>query len=144
MDAFDADVIIYAAARGHLLGRRVRALFPAAPTSETAAIAGVGSVLLLPEVLAKPMREGASGEVAELGALLGRLTLLPVDLATAELATALAASYGLRATDATHLATAIGAGADRFLTNNRKDFPPDMITEIDVVYPSDLPEPAGQ
>ena len=144
MDAFDADVIIYAAAPAHLLGRRVRALFPAGPTSESAAIAGVGSVLLLPEVLAKPMREGSSDEVAELGALLGRLTLLPVDLATADLATALAAFYGLRAADATHLATAIRAGADRFLTNNRKDFPPDTITEIDIVYPGDLPETAAR
>jgi hypothetical protein len=36
-----------------------------------------------------------------------------------------------------HLATAVAAGADRFLTNNRKDFP-QTITEIDVVYPDDL------
>ena len=40
MDAFDADVVIYAAVAGHPLGRRVRALFPVEPE----AMAGVGSV----------------------------------------------------------------------------------------------------
>ena len=48
-----------------------------------------------------------------------------------------AASYGLRAADAVHLATAVGAGANRFLTNNKRDFPK-SITEIDVTYPEDL------
>ena len=140
MDAFDADVLIYAAVAGHELGRRVRALFPAGPVDITGELAGVGSVLLLPEVLAKPMRDRAGDELAELSMLLGRLSLRPVDVATAELATALAASYGLRAADAIHLATAVGAGADRFLTNNARDFPK-SIAEIDVTYPRDLPDP---
>jgi hypothetical protein len=48
MDAFDADVLIYAGVAEHPLGRRVRALFPVEPD----ALAGAGSVLLLPEVLA--------------------------------------------------------------------------------------------
>lgn len=69
MDAFDADVLIYAGSPEHPLGRRVRALFPEAP----GAIAGVGSVLLLPEVLAKPMRDGADEEVGVLAGLLSRL-----------------------------------------------------------------------
>jgi hypothetical protein len=56
MDAFDADVLIYAGAAGHPLGTRVRALFLVEPNS----MAGVGSVLLLPELLAKPMRDGPS------------------------------------------------------------------------------------
>jgi len=37
-----------------------------------------------------------------------------VDRATAELATALASRYRLNAADATHLATALSMGADRF------------------------------
>ena len=45
MDAFDADVLIYAVVPDHPLGRRVRALFPVDPGE----VAGVGSVLLLPE-----------------------------------------------------------------------------------------------
>ncbi|MFN0028510.1 MAG: type II toxin-antitoxin system VapC family toxin [Acidimicrobiales bacterium] len=139
MDAFDADVLIYATVRDHRLGRRVRALFPSGPVA-AATPERIGSVLLLPELLARPMRRGAQDEIAALGALLGRLTLQPVGTDTAQLATALAASYGLRAADAVHLATAVAAGADRFLTNNSKDFPK-TITEIDITYPDDLPDP---
>ena len=142
MDAFDADVLIYAAVRDHPLGRRVRALFPVDPVEATGAVAGIGSVLLIPELLTKPLRENATDELDELGALLGRLDLRPADEATAELATALGASYGLRAADAVHLATAVGGGADRFLTNNLSDFPK-TITEIDIAYPKDLVDPTS-
>lgn len=101
-------------------------------------VAGIGSVLLLPEVLTKPIRDDPdSAEVHVLAGLLGRLELRPFDESTARLAVALAVFYGLRAADAAHLATAVAAGADRFLTNNREDFP-DTIDEIDVVYPQDL------
>jgi len=135
--AFDADVLIYAAAEGHPIGARVASLF--ADADERADAAGVGSVLLLAEVLTKPMRDDpGSDETAALISLLSRLDLRPLDDATARLALALAISYGLRAADAAHLATAVAAGAERFLTNNRKDFP-QTITEIDVVYPDELP-----
>ena len=120
---------------GHALGRRIAALF----RTERA---GVGSVLLLPEVLSKPLRDGTADEVRLLAGLLARLDLRPVDRATAELATALSSRYRLQAADATHLATAVGMGADRFITNNRRDFGTG-ITEIDVTYPEDLPDPAG-
>lgn len=130
MDCFDADVLIYAAVPDHPLGRRVLPLLNNP--------GGVGSVLLLPEVLSKPIREGATDEVRILAALLGRLDLRPVDRTTAELATAIAGRFRLRAADAAHLATAIKAGADRFVTNNRRDFPA-SITEIAITYPDDLP-----
>jgi predicted nucleic acid-binding protein len=52
----------------------------------------------------------------------------------------LGVTHGLRAVDAVHLATAVHAGADRFITNNRRDFPQTM-REIDIVYPSELPDP---
>jgi predicted nucleic acid-binding protein len=138
MDSFDADVLIYAAVAGHEVGRRVRALFPVEPVEGFRV--GIGSVLLVPELLTKPLRENATDEFNELSTLLGRLDLLATDKATAELATALGAAYGLRTADAVHLATAVGAGADRFLTNNRSDFPK-AITEIDVTYPEDLANP---
>ncbi len=137
MDAFDADVVIYAASPGHYLGEAVRRLFPDDPTNGEAAFAGVGSVLLLPEVLAKPTADGASDEVAALTALLGRLDLRPVDETIAALAVDLGAAYRLRSADAVHLATAVVAGADRFVTNNRRDFSP-SIEEIAVTYPADL------
>lgn len=137
MDAFDADVLIYAAVPDHPLGRRVRALFPNDPVGVTGAIAGIGSVLLIPELLTKPMRGGNSAELEALSALLSRLDLRATDEATANLATALGASYGLRAADAVHLATAVAAGADRFVTNNSSDFAK-SITEIEVTFPADL------
>jgi predicted nucleic acid-binding protein len=140
MDAFDADALIYAAVPGHDLGRRVLALLPAEPIEEGARPAGVGSVLLIPELLTKPARDGADDELAMLAAILSRLELRPVDEATAELAVAIGASYGLRAADAMHLATAVTTGADRFITNNARDFPR-AITEIDITYPADLPDP---
>lgn len=143
MDAFDADVLIYAAVPGHPLGRRVRALFPDEPPGKDGSLVGVGSLLLLPELLTKPTRDGAEQEVRALVALLGRLELLPVIEATAELAVALGASYRLGAADAIHLATAVGASADRFVTNNERDFPR-SISEIDVTYPTDLPDVAGE
>lgn len=139
MIAFDADVLIYAAIPGHDLGRRVLALLPEAAGDERTASSAIGSVLLLPEVLSKPVRDEAEQAVHGLMALLGRLDLRPVDHATAMLAASLGASYRLRAADAVHLATAVNAGADVFVTNNHRDFPR-SIGEIDVAYPGDLPE----
>jgi len=137
MDSFDADALIYAAVPDHPLGRRIASLL----TATTTAPAGAGSVLLVPEVLAKPLRDGATEEIRVLAGLLARLDLRPVDRATAELATALSTRYRLRAADATHLATAVSLGADRFITNNKRDFP-QAITEITITYPADLPDPA--
>jgi predicted nucleic acid-binding protein len=134
-DAFDADVLIYAAVPDHPAGRRIRTLFSDEPGSR----AGVGSVLLLPEILAKPMREGSTEELVALASLLSRIELRPLDAVTAEVATSLAATYRLRAADAVHLATAVVAGAGRFITNNRRDFPV-TIVEIDIAYPETMPD----
>lgn len=139
MDAFDADALIYAAVPGHPLGQRVMALFRSADPGMTA---GTGSVLLLPELLAKPLRDGTTDEVRVLAGLLARLDLRPVDRATAELATALSSRYRLRTADATHLATAVSMGAQRFITNNKRDFGT-SIEEIDITYPEALPGPVA-
>ena len=139
MDAFDADVLIYAAVPEHPLGHRVAALFSTRPRRRSDPPDGVGSLLLLPEVLGKPLRDGTADEVRILAALLSRLELRPVDRATAELAASLCASYRLNGADSVHLATAVASGADRFITNNRRDFPK-RIAEVDIVYPSDLPD----
>lgn len=133
-DAFDSDVLIYAAVAGHPLGKKVASLFTgAAPGARV----GTGSVLLLPEVLSKPLRDGTPQEVRFLAGLLSRLDLRPVDLATAEMATGLAAKYRLRGADAAHLACAVVAGAERFITNNSRDFS-GQISEVAVTYPADL------
>lgn len=135
MDAFDADVLIYAAAPRHEYSHRLRRLLKSTASDDEPI--GVGSVLLLPELLSKPIRSQSQIEIEELSILISRLDLRPVDRTTALLATQLGADYRLKAADAVHLATAVAAGADRFLTNNRKDF--DLsIEEIDVTYPDQL------
>jgi predicted nucleic acid-binding protein len=128
-DAFDSDVLIYAASN-HPLRDRIRSLLRGAEEC-------VGSVLLVPEVLSKPLRTNNAAEVEELTRVLSQLSLLVCDLATADMASALGATHGLKAGDAVHLATAVNAGADRFVTNNKKDFP-QSIEEIEIVYPDQL------
>jgi predicted nucleic acid-binding protein len=57
------------------------------------------------------------------------------------MAVGLGATYGLRAADAVHLATAVAAGAERFITNNARGFPLE-IAELAVTYPQSLgPQP---
>jgi predicted nucleic acid-binding protein len=129
VDAFDTDVLIYAVTDHHL-GPPVRALVQSGEDN-------LGSVLLIPELTSRPIRTGDLAELRTLNDLLAKLTLLPCDLAVAELASALAATHGLKTADAVHLATAVQAGADRFITNNRKHFP-QTIEEIEVVYPDQL------
>jgi predicted nucleic acid-binding protein len=140
MDAFDAGVLIYAIMPGHPLGRRVAALFPATAVPLGAAKVGVGSALLVPELLSKPLREEDAVTVTALSWFLGRLNLWPADGSIAAHAAVLGAKYKLHAPDATHLATAIKMGAHRFITNNSKDFAK-SIKEIEVTYPADLPDP---
>lgn len=139
MDAFDADVLIYATDPDHQLGRRVRRLLEPVPGAGDDPV-GLGSVFLLPEVLAKPRRTGRLAELEALTEMLGRLDLRPLSRDGADLATALSVLYGLDSADAVHLATAVQAGADRFITNNRRDFSR-SIEEIDIVFPEDLPDP---
>lgn len=115
------------------------ALFPAQPAGKGSSRVGIGSVLLLPEVLTKPLKDGEADAVRTLSTFLARLDLRPVDRATAELATVLGARYNLRAADAIHLATAVTTGARRFITNNSRDFGA-PIKEIDITFPADLPE----
>lgn len=126
VEAFDADVLIYsiiddargAAIRRTLLGAGGR----------------LGSNLLLVEVLRKPMRAGIAAEVRALRGVLSAFDLKPADDEVVDAALGLGVKYGLRATDAVHLATAVVWGAERFHTNNRKDFGP-HITEVEVVHP---------
>ena len=135
MDAFDADCLIYAAAPGHSLGVRVAALLDVQPSG---AGVNVGSTVLVPELLSKPIREKRLSEIRQLAFILSRLDLRPVDRAVASLAAVLGARYRLRAADAIHLATAVALGADRFITNNRRDFDRGQIAEIDITYPDML------
>ena len=132
--AFDADVLIYAAETNHPLGEKVLRIL------ENPQLEGsrMGSALLLPELLSKPIRLGLNLERDSLLNILTFLDLIPLDTATAMLAAQLGAVYKLKAPDAIHLATAVQAGADVFVTNNARDFKPESILEIRVVFPIEL------
>jgi predicted nucleic acid-binding protein len=134
MDAFDADVLIHAATTGSLIGARIRRLYAGSDIR----VVGIGSRLLECETLIKPVWLGALDELAELRRLLARLELHDVTQPVSNLAVDLGAKYRLRTPDAVHLATAVMAGADRFITNNRRDFTKD-VAEVDVTYPDELP-----
>lgn len=95
--------------------------------------------MLIPELMIKQIRLGETHEVDDLSSLLARLSLRAVDEDTAHLAVEMGARYGLKTVDGVHLATAVLAGADRFITNNRRDFMK-HIAEIDITYPDDLPD----
>ncbi len=126
-DAFDADVLIYAVS-DHPAAPNLRAIiFGAEPL--------VGSLLLLPETLSKPLRSNRDDGLAALLGFLDRIDLKPVDLEIAAGATEYGAKYRLKAADAIHLATAVVWGAERFHTNNRKDFGP-HIDEVEIVWAS--------
>jgi predicted nucleic acid-binding protein len=130
--SFDADVLIYAAAPAHELGKPVWDLLEAQPDRV------FGSTLLIPEMLIKPARLHNDHEHDTLVAVLARLELIDLDDAVAAVAAELGASYSLRAADAVHLASAVWVGADVFVTNNHRDFTPTRITEIDVRFPDQL------
>ena len=132
--AFDADVLIYAAQTIHAYGPDIRALL------ENPNLDGLrsASLLLLPELLSKPMRMGWQAELDALIDILATLELTPVDAPVAALAAQFGAVYKLKAPDATHLASAVSVGADVFITNNSRDFDPSLILEVRVVFPGDL------
>ena len=134
MIAFDADVLIYASDPDNPLGQAVRELFQRSDQGNV----GLGSALLLPEVLTKPVRSGTSAETAELTRLLRRLELVEATEAICLRAVALGAKYGLTAMDAIHLATAVTSGAEAFLTNNTKDFKKHLVNEVPILNPGDL------
>ncbi len=91
-------------------------------------------------MLTRPIRERQTAEIRRLAFYLSRLDLRPVDRTVATLAATLGARHRLRAADAIHLATAVGSGADRFITNNRRDYDRELIVDIDITYPDQLPE----
>ena len=128
VDAFDSDVLIYAA-QGDARGDEVARLLGLADSTVT----GIGSVLLVSELFGSPAGRTDGVEKATLVSILARMDLKNVDYETADLAGAMRAKYRLRAADAIQLDTAELWGADRFHTNNRKDFG-QPIDEIEIVF----------
>jgi predicted nucleic acid-binding protein len=127
VDAFDSDVLIYAAKRdprGDIAARLVGAASPADQV--------IGSVILVSEVFAAPVGRINEAERQRLINLIAALDLKDVDHEVADLAGTLRTKYRLKTPDALHLATAVLWGAERFHTNNSRDFG-QPIDEIEIV-----------
>jgi predicted nucleic acid-binding protein len=105
---------------------------------ENSTIETVSSAILLTEVLTHPMKTGATKIEQEYRDILvnsGDYRLLPVTLQIAESAADFRARYNLRTPDALHIATAVAARCDKFLTNDNGI---KRVTEITVLVLDDL------
>ncbi len=83
----------------------------------------VSSVLALMEVLVVPKRHGKEDlcqRYRDLFESFPNLSLVPVEREVVEIASDLRARYDLRTPDALHLATAIHAGAESFVSEDRR------------------------
>ena len=109
---------------------------------ENTLIEAFSSVMTLTEVLPQPMRTGNIALAQEYRDILlfsAAFTLLPVTAQIAESAAYLRARYNLRTPDALHVATALDARCDAFLTN---DLAIKRVTEIRVLVLDELYDPA--
>jgi predicted nucleic acid-binding protein len=126
VDAFDADALIYVAknrSRGTGIARLI----------DDSVGQRIGSVILLSEVFGLPAERVSPAEEQRLIEILAAIELKDVDSETAQLAAAMRGKYRLKTPDALHLATAVLWGAERFHTNNRKDFE-QRFDEIEIVF----------
>lgn len=101
-------------------------------------IAAVSSVITLTEVLLQPIKAGKTIVAQQYRDILldsGQFELLPITAQIAERAADLRARYNLRTPDALHVATALDAGCDAFLTNDRGI---KRVTEIRVLVLDEL------
>lgn len=108
---------------------------------EQGAIGAVTSVITLAEVLTQPLKQGNARLEQEYRDILlhsAGFHLLPITAPIAELAARLRAHYNLRTPDALHVAAALDAGCDAFLTND-KDIR--RVTDIPVWVLADLELP---
>ena len=81
----------------------------------------VVSTIVLPEILAKPLKESADELVAAYRSMFyytQGIILRPVSSSIADHAADLRAHYNLKTPDALHIATAMDAGCQAFLTND--------------------------
>jgi predicted nucleic acid-binding protein len=100
---------------------------------ETAGDAIAISDLTRLECRVKPIRDGSAARLAHFDAFFARSDLHRLPLATAvyDRATLIRAMYNFRLADSLHLAAAVEARCDRFLTNDtRLSSFPDIVVEV--------------
>ncbi|MGH9199432.1 MAG: type II toxin-antitoxin system VapC family toxin [Acidimicrobiia bacterium] len=106
----------------------------------TGVIAGVTSPVTLTELTVRPLALGQRQLVNLYTAVLSQhphMLIQDITLSTARMAAELRARHGVRTIDALQLATALGAGATGFVTNDRRL---SRVTELDVLVLEDTEE----
>jgi len=105
---------------------------------DSSLISGVASTIALTEVLVQPLRTGDRDLVDRYVAVMSRsrnFRLIPTSTAIARRAADIRARHQLQTPDALHVASAIEAGCDAFLTNDRGM---QRVTDIRVLVLDDL------
>jgi predicted nucleic acid-binding protein len=118
--AFDTSPIIYFI-EGE--SERLAALRPIFRAISRGKMRGVVSTLVLMEVLIKPLEAGRGDLAEEYRELLTEsfhFGLIDVSVGVAEQAAEIRAEYGFRAPDSIQIATAVHAGCDCFVTNDKR------------------------
>ncbi|MDD3925189.1 MAG: type II toxin-antitoxin system VapC family toxin [bacterium] len=90
---------------------------------ERGQVKAISSTVAMLEVLVQPLRDGKNDLADNYRKILHyfpNFELIPVNTAIADRAAGLRASYNIGAPDAIHLATAIEAEAECYITNDRK------------------------
>jgi predicted nucleic acid-binding protein len=101
-------------------------------------VSGISSVITLTEVLTKPKQTGNQRLEREYRSLLlqsRHVSLVEVDTVIAERAADLRARWRIRTPDALHIATALDAGCQAFLTN---DHALRRVTDLQILVLDDL------
>ncbi|UFJ40383.1 type II toxin-antitoxin system VapC family toxin [Brevibacillus humidisoli] len=116
--AIDTNALIYLMEKHPLYHDPCKEVFS---LIEKGHLVGITSVLLLTEVLTKPLKDNNEGLVRAYKAVIStfpNLVIKQIDKQTSVLAAELRAKYGVKTPDALFLATAIMENADVFVTND--------------------------
>ncbi len=98
----------------------------------------ITSIITYIEITTHPVRQGnrpLARKYREYFSYSDNLTLLPLDMSIADEVVHLRATYGLRTPDAIQLGTALAAGADYVLTNDRKW---NQVEDLEIIQIGDL------
>jgi predicted nucleic acid-binding protein len=133
--AFDSSPLIYLVEKHFVYFDRVLSIFQYVANGS---LTGNCSTLALMEVLVQPKKTGNIKLATEYEIILvnsSNFELHPITTSVARRAAEIRARYNLRTPDALHVATAIEAGCDAFLTN---DLGLKRITDIQVFVLDEL------
>lgn len=116
----DSVLFIYIFEKDHALAKKAKLILK---NIEVGNLNGIFSSIGLIEVLTGPKKMGNQNLAFQYKTLISNipnLTIIGINESIVELASDLRAKYGIKTPDAIHIATAIDAKADKFITNDKK------------------------